>query len=86
MNLDSDYNASVNFDTHEIDLGPLLATYLSAPNLQGQTEVHGSINGPLKRLDQLEGRIEIPKLRLNYQSLQIANASPIRIGYRDRLS
>ena len=84
VNLNADYDANVTIDTHAVQLGPLLATYLSAPGIQGQTELHGSIKGPLKRPEQLEGQIVMPTLGLNYQSFQIANASPIRIDYKGR--
>jgi translocation and assembly module TamB len=86
VNLNADYEANVNLDTHSIELGPLLATYLSGgPDLRGQTELHGWVKGPLKRPEQLEAHLEIPKLGLSYQSLQIANASPIHLDYRSRI-
>ena len=84
VNLKSDFDAAVNIDTRPIELGPLLAGYLSTPGIQGQTELHGSIKGPLKRPEQLEGQLEVPTLSLSYQSVQIASASPIRIDYRGR--
>jgi translocation and assembly module TamB len=74
----------VNIDTRTVQLGPLLAAYLSTPGIQGQTELHASIKGPLKQPELLEGQIEVPTLSLSYQSVQIASASPIRIDYRGR--
>ena len=37
----------------------------------------------MKRPERLEAHLEIPTFSLGYQSAQIANASPIRIDYRD---
>jgi translocation and assembly module TamB len=83
VNLDSDYTANVNIDTRAIELGPLLATYLSVgPDVRGQTELHGWLKGPLKRPEKLEAHVEIPRLNLGYQSVQIANVTPLQIDYR----
>jgi autotransporter translocation and assembly factor TamB len=84
VKLASDYDATLDIDTRPIQLGPLLAAYLSTGGIQGQTELHGSIKGPLKRPEQLEGQLEVPTLSVSYQSVQIASASPIRIDYRGR--
>ncbi|MGA2075408.1 MAG: translocation/assembly module TamB domain-containing protein [Terriglobia bacterium] len=84
INLSSNYDANVNIDTRTVQLGPLLAAYLPTPGVQGQTELHASIKGPLKQPELLEGHVEVPTFSLNYQSVQIANASPIRIDYRGR--
>jgi translocation and assembly module TamB len=84
VSLKSDYDATVNVDTRQVELGPLLATYLSGheSELRGQTELHGWLRGPLKRPEQLVAHVDIPTFSLGYQSLQIASASPIRIDYR----
>ena len=84
VNLDSDYDATANIDTRDVQLNPILSSYLSGHgrDVQGQTELHGWVKGPLKRPERLEAHVEIPKFNLSYQSLQIANASPIRIDYR----
>ncbi len=84
VKLASDYDATVNIDTRPVQLGPLLAAYLSTGGIQGQTELHGSFKGPLKRPEQLEGQLEIPSFSVSYQSVQIASAAPIRIDYRGR--
>jgi translocation and assembly module TamB len=84
VNLNSDYDASANIDTGAVQLGPLLAAYLSNAGIQGETEIHGSLKGPLKQPGQLEGQINVPTFHLSYQSVQIANAAPIRIDYRGR--
>ena len=84
VKLDSDYEATANIDTRGVQLGPVLASFSPglANDLRGQTEVHGWLKGPLKRPERLEAHVEIPTFSLGYQSLQIANASPIRIDYR----
>jgi translocation and assembly module TamB len=84
VSLNSDYDAAVNIDTRNVQLGPLLATYLPGHNseFRGQTEVHGWLRGPLKRPERLEAHLDIPTFSLGYQTLQIASAAPIRIDYR----
>jgi translocation and assembly module TamB len=85
VSLNSDYDATANVDTRIVELGPLLASYVPGhfQDLRGQSELHGWLKGPLKRPERLEAHVEIPRLSLSYQALQIASASPILIGYRD---
>ncbi|PYX37826.1 MAG: hypothetical protein DMG81_13220, partial [Acidobacteria bacterium] len=66
-----------------IALAPLLASYMpSVPeDFQGQVELHGTLKGPLKNKSQMEGSINIPVLRAQYQSIQIGAAQPIRARY-----
>ena len=85
VNLNSDYDATANIDTRAVQLGPLLVSYLNerGRDIRGETELHGWLKGPLKHPERLEAHLEIPTFSLGYQSAQIANASPIRIDYRD---
>jgi len=85
VRLNADYDATANVDTRIVELGPLLASYAPGHirDVRGQSELHGWLKGPLKRPERLEAHVEIPKLSLNYQSLQIASASPILIAYRN---
>ena len=85
VKLMGDYPASVNIDTKEIQLGSLLANFLpqSGAALQGHTQVHASLQGPLKDPKKVSAEVQIPTFSLAYQSLQIASAAPIRIEYRD---
>ncbi len=85
VNLNPDYDATANIDTRAVQLGPFLATYLPerGRDIRGETELHGWLKGPLKHPERLEAHLEIPTFSLGYQSAQIANASPIRIDYRD---
>lgn len=84
VNLTGDYQATANIDTQQIQLGPLLVNFLSrsGPGLQGQTQIHGYLKGPLKDPTRVEAQVQIPTLSLMYQKLQIANAAPIHIDYR----
>ena len=84
VSLNPDHDATVNIDTRAVDLGPFLASYFPrfGQNVRGETELHAWLKGPLKRPEGLEAHLEIPKLSLGYQSVQIANATPIRLDYR----
>ncbi len=90
-----DYNADVTFNTPVIPLQPLVAAY--APSLSnelsGETEIHATLQGPLKNKTQLQGRISIPRLALNYvvnkapgapaTVLHVAAVAPIVADYRN---
>ena len=56
INLTGEYFADATLDTQSIPLQPLLATYApaQAANLGGTTEVHATLQGPLKNWKQLE--------------------------------
>ena len=84
VTLNANYDASANIDTQGIEIGPLLASYLHgrSGNVTGQTELHGTLAGPLKYPERVEAHVDVPKLTLAYQQLQLAAASPIRIDYR----
>ncbi|MGO8814815.1 MAG: translocation/assembly module TamB domain-containing protein [Terriglobia bacterium] len=84
VTLDANYSSHASVDVRNIQLGAVLPAFLHEvpPDLRGQAELHGTLHGPLKLRDQLEAEVEIPALSLNYQSLQIANASPIHALYR----
>ena len=54
--LTGDYYADATFDTPVIPLQPFIAAYApaQAANLNGQTEIHATLHGPLKNKAQLE--------------------------------
>jgi translocation and assembly module TamB len=86
VNLSGDETIDAKLDTKVIALGPVLAIYFPAQagNLQGQTELHATIKGPLKNQKQLEAHAVIPTLQLNYKNLaQIAAAGPINLNYKN---
>ena len=84
INLAGDYFARATLDTQSIPLQPLFAAYApaQASNLGGMTEVHATLQGPLKDWKQLEIHTVLPELKLNYgSSVQLAAVSPIHIDY-----
>ncbi|MGC1871846.1 MAG: translocation/assembly module TamB domain-containing protein [Acidobacteriaceae bacterium] len=84
INLTGDYFANATLDTQSIPLQPLLAAYApaQAANLGGATQVHATLQGPLKDWKQLEIHATLPELKVNYgNSIQLAAASPIHVDY-----
>ena len=83
VNLTGDYETDASIDTSAIPLERLLATYVSGipQGLQGQTEFHATVKGPLKDRNKLEAHLFIPTLKVSYQSLQLGAAGPIRADY-----
>jgi translocation and assembly module TamB len=84
INLTGNYFAEATLDTQSIPLQPLLATYATAEaaNLGGTTEVHATLQGPLKDWKQLEIHVTLPRLKVNYgNSIQLAAAAPIHVDY-----
>ena len=81
--LTGDYETEASIDTNTVPLAPLLATYAPSvpPGFQGQTEVHATLQGPLKDKSRLEAHLSIPVLQARYQSLQIGITQPIRVDY-----
>ena len=88
VNLTGDYPADATLDTQAIPLQPIFAIYApaQAADLTGQTEVHGTLHGPLKNSKLLEAHITIPTLKLAYtNTIQLAETSPIRVDYKDKV-
>ena len=86
VNLTGDYAADATLDTQTIPLKPIFAIYApdQAEDLTGQTEVHGTLHGPLKNPKLLEAHITIPTLKLAYSNtIQLAETAPIRVDYKD---
>ena len=81
--LNDNYDASAQLETQDIPLKPLFTAYLpeQAPQMSGHTELHATLRGPLKNLQQLEAHLEIPVLQLSYESIELAATSPIRADY-----
>jgi len=79
--------ANVSVDTGTIPIGFLLASY--APNLgsdiTGQTELHATLNGPLRDPARMQAHLEIPVLSIGYKSQQIAIARPMRASYANSI-
>lgn len=84
MNLTGDYQTVATIDTQPIPFAPLVAAYAPAQagNITGQTELHGTINGPLKTPKLVNAHFTIPTLSIKYQNkVQIGAPQPIHIDY-----
>ncbi len=79
------YNTNLRIDTGRIALQPLLALYspAQAANVNGQTELHVSLQGPLQDKTRLEAHLNIPVLAASYKELQLAAAKPILVDYKN---
>lgn len=86
VNLTGDFNANATLDTQAIPLQPLIALYApaQAADITGQTEVHATLNGPLKNMRQVRAQVVVPTFTLSYKNaVQLGAASPVRIDYSD---
>ncbi len=95
--LTGDYYAEATLDTPVIQLQPLIAAYspAQAERINGQTQIHASLRGPLKNKKLLEAHLDIPTLAVSYQAgtavgaqavnLQIAAVKPIRADYANQV-
>ncbi len=86
VNLTGDYDADASIDTQGIPLQPLVAVYApeQATALSGQTELHATIRGPLKKTTQLEAHLAIPYLNVDYNNtIKLASAQPIKADYKN---
>jgi translocation and assembly module TamB len=86
VDLVGQYQTDTTVDVRALPVGPLLAKHSTttgaAQDLQGFTEIHASLKGPLKDPAGLNGRLEIPRLNLAYKNIQLANDGPLRILYQ----
>jgi translocation and assembly module TamB len=87
IDLVGQYQTDATVDVSALPIGPLLAKHSTttgaAQDLQGFTEIHASLKGPLKNPAQLNGQLEIPRLNFAYQNIQLANDGPLRIRYQN---
>ncbi len=84
IQLTGDYPADIKLDTSPIELQPLVAMYspAQASNLTGQSELHATLHGPLKKRTAVEAHVVIPNLTMNYKNaIQLAAVGPIRADY-----
>src|SRR5262249_33176113 len=70
LNLTGNYETEAAFDTSTISLQPLIGLYLPAQSadLKGQTEIHGTVRGPLKDMTRLDAHITVPTLSFSYRN------------------
>ncbi len=72
---------TAGLDTQTVPLGPLIAAYSAslAGSVQGVTEIHASLAGPLQQPEKMQAQVAIPVFRLNYRNrVQLAAAAPLR--------
>jgi len=84
VQLTGDYVTNAVLDTQPIPLQPLVATYApdQAEDVTGQTELHATLHGPLKRKESIEAHLVIPELSVHYKkSIDLAASGPIRADY-----
>jgi translocation and assembly module TamB len=82
--LTGDYETNAVLDTQRIPFQPLVAIYAPAQagNIAGETELHGTLRGPLKNKKAMEAHITVPVLTANYKNtVQIGAAQPIHLDY-----
>jgi translocation and assembly module TamB len=85
VDLKGEYPANATLDVRSLPLGPLMAMYqpTMAQDFRGQTEIHGSVHGPVKDLARMDARVEIPTFQAQYKTLQVSNESPWKMSYRN---
>ncbi|MEO6829264.1 MAG: hypothetical protein ABI164_05600, partial [Acidobacteriaceae bacterium] len=86
VNLTGDYVVDAKLDTQPIPLQPLLAMYAPSQvsGVDGETEVHATLHGPLKNKKLLEGHATVPMLKLGYgNAIHLAATSPLHIDYKN---
>lgn len=84
IELTNDYIADISLDSRSFTLKPLLAIYApgQADALDGQSEIHATLHGPLKSPTAVVAHVNIPVLRMNYgKSVELAAVAPIHIDY-----
>ena len=57
-----------------------------ADAVDGQTELHATLHGPLKNKNALEAHLTVPYLKVAYNNnIQLAAASPIHVDYKNNI-
>ncbi|MCU1340912.1 MAG: hypothetical protein JWN92_335 [Candidatus Acidoferrum typicum] len=84
VGLDGEYPATATLDIRAIPVAVVLARYLTKnQKIQGQAELHASLNGPLKNPYAIAAQVEIPTLNINYEAAQLALVRPLRMNYQN---
>jgi translocation and assembly module TamB len=82
VNTTGEYEANGTVDTQAIPLQPLIAAFspAEAANVNGQTELHLTLHGPLKHWSEVDAHATIPVLQINYtDKFHVAAAAPLHI-------
>lgn len=85
VQLSGDYATDLTFSTGLVGLRPFIGTLFpeAGEDENGAIELSGWLRGPLRAPQRLQAHVNVPTLRLSYQALTLANASPISADYRD---
>ena len=84
VDLQGQYPLRAKLDVPSLSIGALLAGYSSsARQVQGQTAIHATIDGPIKNPAALHAVVNVPTLTLGYQSVHWALVRPLRAEYAD---
>jgi translocation and assembly module TamB len=84
MDLTGAYYTTAAIDTSRVALQPLLALYApaQAADVSGETELHATLQGPLKNRSALNAHATIPVLQVNYKNtIRLGATSPIHIDF-----
>src|SRR5690348_1900249 len=84
MDLTGAYYTTAAIDTSRVALQPILALYApaQAADMSGETEVHATLQGPLKNRSALNAHATIPVLQVNYKNtISLGASSPIHIDF-----
>lgn len=87
IKLTGDYPTVASLNTQRIPLAPLVAMYAPAQagNINGETELHAMLSGPLKNKSAMAAHITIPVLQVGYKNVvKIGAAKPIHVDYVNR--
>ena len=82
VDLTGAYYTTAALDTSRVALQPLLAMYVpaQAADVSGQTELHATLQGPLKNRSALNAHATVPVLQVTYKNtIQLGAANPIHI-------
>lgn len=80
--LTGQYPLHAKLDVPSLSLGPLLASYSkTARQVQGQTSIHLSVDGPLKNPAAVRAHVDVPNLTLTYESVRLGLTRPLDIDY-----
>jgi translocation and assembly module TamB len=87
VELTGEHFANLRVDTGSMPIRFFFATY--APSLAndftGQTELHATLNGPLRDPSRMQANLEIPTISVGYKSQQLSNARPMHIRYSNNV-
>ncbi len=87
VGLSGDYPAVASLDIRDIPVSLLLARFLpKTQQIQGRTEIHINLDGPLKNPAAISAQLEVPTLNVIYQKAQLGLARPLRVTYRNGIA